>query len=98
MKSHFRGWLIVLLGIMLIASVALISCAPDTSAPALEPTVDDELQDTTSASSQPELVAMDAGLPPFTDQACLDCHTDSALLMELAEPEEVVESVSEGPG
>lgn len=34
---------------------------------------------------------------PFTDQACLDCHTNQERLTELAVEEEVV-SLSEGPG
>jgi hypothetical protein len=37
----------------------------------------------------------------FTDTACLDCHTDEALLRELAwepEIEEPEESLSSGPG
>jgi hypothetical protein len=36
---------------------------------------------------------------PFTDQACLDCHTDQAKLQELAVVVEEVEAPpSEGPG
>jgi hypothetical protein len=44
-----------------------------------------------STSSQPE---------PFTDQACLDCHSDQARLMELAvvEEEEPEAALSSGPG
>jgi hypothetical protein len=38
-------------------------------------------------------------LEPFTDQACLDCHTDQGRLMALAvEEEEVHEALSSGPG
>jgi hypothetical protein len=37
-------------------------------------------------------------LEPFVDQACLDCHTDQAALLELAIPDDPVESHSEGPG
>ncbi|MCB9452225.1 MAG: hypothetical protein H6672_12350 [Anaerolineaceae bacterium] len=38
-------------------------------------------------------------IPPFTDYACLDCHTDEARLKEFAaEPEEPEESLSSGPG
>ena len=46
-------------------------------------------------------VASTHGQPePFTDQACLDCHTDQARLTELAvvEEEEPEESLSSGPG
>ncbi len=37
---------------------------------------------------------------PFTDQACLDCHTDQARLTELAvvEQEDEKEALSSGPG
>ena len=36
---------------------------------------------------------------PFTDDACLNCHTDQNRLMELApKQEEVAESLSSGPG
>lgn len=37
----------------------------------------------------------------FTDQACLDCHTDEARLRELAveeDKDEIEEAPSEGPG
>lgn len=37
-------------------------------------------------------------LEPFTDQACLDCHTDEARLRELAVEEESPEALSSGPG
>ncbi len=37
-------------------------------------------------------------VPPFTDTACLECHTDQEALKTLAVEEEVVESISEGPG
>lgn len=37
-------------------------------------------------------------VPPFTDIACLECHTNQDQLQRLAVEEEVVESLSEGPG
>lgn len=38
-------------------------------------------------------------IPPFTDYACLDCHTDEGRLKELAvKPEEPEEALSSGPG
>ena len=46
-------------------------------------------------------VASTDGQPePFTDQACLDCHTDQASLTELAvvDEEEPEEALSSGPG
>lgn len=44
-----------------------------------------------------------AGMPlaerePFTDQACLDCHTDEDRLVALAVEEESPEALSSGPG
>lgn len=42
---------------------------------------------------------MNRTLEPFTDQACLDCHTDQERLMAPAVEEEAVhESLSSGPG
>jgi hypothetical protein len=35
---------------------------------------------------------------PFSDQACLDCHTDEDRLKELAVEEESPETLSSGPG
>ena len=35
---------------------------------------------------------------PFTDTACLTCHTDEALLKELAVPAVDTEALSSGPG
>ena len=41
----------------------------------------------------------DLQIEPFTDQPCLDCHTNQSLLTELAVVEEDVPAApSEGPG
>ncbi|MDZ4669712.1 MAG: hypothetical protein SH821_02480 [Phototrophicales bacterium] len=37
-------------------------------------------------------------VPPFTDNACLECHINRETLQVLAVEEEVVASISEGPG
>jgi UPF0716 family protein affecting phage T7 exclusion len=37
-------------------------------------------------------------VPPFTDTACLECHINQETLQTLAIEEEVVASISEGPG
>ncbi|MBK8026712.1 MAG: hypothetical protein IPK19_36345 [Chloroflexi bacterium] len=37
-------------------------------------------------------------LEPFTDTACLECHTDEAKLRELAQEDAPAEAESEGPG
>lgn len=49
---------------------------------------------------QPVAGGSAAHLPaqPFTDQACLDCHTDDTRLQTLAVAKEVAETPSEGPG
>lgn len=98
MKPQRGAWLILTLGVLLIASAALIGCSRDTSAPTLVPTSEDALSDAPAQTVEvPIQVAMDIDAP-FSDVECLDCHTDQALLVELAKPPEVVESHSEGPG
>lgn len=37
-------------------------------------------------------------MEPFSDQACLNCHTDEERLQTLAVAEEKSESLSSGPG
>lgn len=46
------------------------------------------------------VASTDGQSEPFTDRACLDCHTDQAHLTELAvvEAEEPEEALSSGPG
>lgn len=50
-----------------------------------------------ASSSQPDEQQTPV-VPPFTDIACLECHTNQETLQTLAVEEEVVESLSEGPG
>jgi mono/diheme cytochrome c family protein len=96
MKKFHSFWLLTLISGLLLVGAALVSCAPDDSAPELEaPTAvadagDQPVADTGAAD---ELVTA-----TFTDQACLDCHTDEARLQELAVDEGPAESLSEGPG
>lgn len=45
-----------------------------------------------------QLVAMLPQFTPEVDQNCIDCHSDAELLQEVAEEEEVVESLNEGSG
>lgn len=98
MKPQRGAWLILTLGIFLVASTALLGCSRDTSAPTAVPTAEDALTTTPQQTvDAPIAVAMDANVP-FSDVECLDCHTDQVLLVELAEPPEVVEEHSEGPG
>ncbi|MBZ0314795.1 MAG: hypothetical protein K8L91_00140 [Anaerolineae bacterium] len=92
--------LILLMGLFLVMSALVASCAPDKSAPELEigqaPTVGAEDVLITDAGITAE--EMVAEIEPFTDVECLDCHTDEVALQELAKPEESTESLSTGPG
>jgi hypothetical protein len=99
MKKGHRLWLLLVVGGLLLVGAVLVSCAPDTSAPELRAEVpQDSISDDQSdilISSGPDA---DLAIEPFVDQACLDCHSDQELLMELAVEEEVPEIPSEGPG
>lgn len=98
-----KGRLIIgLLGgsgfLMLLGGLAA-GCTPDTAAPVLQQ------RPGTALTAAPAGTAVAVNLPPtqvwlepFTDQACLDCHTNQAQLIELAKPDEPKESLSEGPG
>lgn len=96
-----RGRLVIGLfgggGFLLLLGGLIAGCTPDTSAPVLQQ------RPTTAQTQQPTTVAVNlpptqVWLEPFTDQACLNCHTDQAKLVELAKPDEPKESLSEGPG
>ncbi|MEO0561602.1 MAG: hypothetical protein AAF125_05795 [Chloroflexota bacterium] len=81
--------------------LAVASCAPDTTAPTLEVRATQAIVET--ALPEPLVVADSAiisTLPPFTDTACLDCHTNQERLEALALPEEDNdhEALSSGPG
>lgn len=73
-------------------------CTPDTSAPVLQqrPASVQTAQPTGVAVA--DLPATAVWLEPFTDHACLNCHTNQQQLVELAKPDEPKESLSEGPG
>jgi hypothetical protein len=94
-------WLLVVLGSGLLIGAVLASCAPDTSAPELQARAEsDQLGAQNEAPSQ--FTSAESGTPiavvEFTDFACLDCHSDEALVKELAVEEEEEESLSSGPG
>ncbi len=106
MRGHIKlSMLLAIAGVLLILA-ALAGCAPDTSAPVLrEEVAQRETTDDPAVAGQTDTGM--TGTDPektiprveFTDQACLDCHTDKARLQELAvEEEEVSESLSSGPG
>ena len=86
---------------LLITGAVLVGiitgCAPNTSAPILQ----SRPQATDDASVV--RIALDTApstpvIAPFTDYACLDCHTDQEQLTALAVEDKVTESLSEGPG
>jgi len=82
-------------GLLLIGSGLLISCMPNTAAPVLQP------RTPTTAPVRAEAdptATLRAALPPFTDGACLACHTDKDRLVALAKTPEETEALSEGPG
>jgi hypothetical protein len=97
MKKSHSLWLLVAVSGVLCVLAALVSCAPDTSAPELKMPAQvaqvDEPQP--GAEGGPPEISTAA----FVDQECLDCHTDQEALQRLAVEEEgEAESLSEGPG
>lgn len=87
------GSLLVAIGLM------LISCAPDTTAPTLQP---QPANGPPSAGDAPVAINVSSDIPrvpPFTDTECLDCHTDQPTLVDLAQPaDDAHEALSSGPG
>lgn len=93
-KYRTLGWLVALAGVLLLAG-----CAPDTSAPELQPTV----MSASPTAEQGVAVADTSGgaqvaRVEFTDTACLACHTNQDILKALAVEDETPESLSSGPG
>lgn len=89
---------------IVLASLLLVNCTPDTSAPSL-PNVTVEPIPTRVAINNDNLLnsildeVLVPTVPPFTDYDCLSCHANEAQLTELAvEEEDVAESLSSGPG
>lgn len=112
MRRHISLYMLLAIAGGLLVAAALAGCAPDTSAPELQQNVAQLEEADTSAEAdvlttdeQNDTGDTDMGTGAviaqveFTDQACLDCHTDQARLQELAvEEEDEGESLSEGPG
>jgi hypothetical protein len=81
------------------SSLVVAGCMPDLTAPTLaapEGTAEVVVEPIVLVSV-PSGTAMPA-VAPFSDTACLDCHTNQDLLMELAIPEEKEAKLSSGPG
>ncbi len=95
MKKGFAISLIGSGGLLLLLGGLMASCAPDTSAPASKVERIEPAQATRVAVNLPATVEW---VEPFTDQACLDCHTNEEQLTLLALPDEPTETLSEGPG
>jgi hypothetical protein len=97
MKKPHGLLLLLVLSSLLLAGALLASCAPDTSAPErrtpTEETTPVELGETVSeVASAPQI-----GLDPvaFTDEACLNCHTNEQVLRALAVEEQPVEALTD---
>ena len=82
-----------------VAVVALVGCAPDTSAPTLQARSGANSAAAARIAQLPTPVAeATPALEPFTDQACLDCHTSQTELVDLAIEDAPTEALSSGPG
>jgi hypothetical protein len=99
MQKRYGACLVVVLGTIISISAALASCTPDSTAPAMrvensiilspEP-LDDDSEDSPSVV-RPQATS-------FSDQPCLECHTNQVWLETMAVAEEKVEAPSSGPG
>lgn len=87
--------LVLFAGLLLVGGGLLISCAPDTSAPALTPR---PRATSTAAGATPTAQKVLATLRAFVDQSCLECHTNKDQLVKLAVVPVVEKAESEGPG
>lgn len=86
-------------GLLAIVGLLLVGCAPDTSAPTLQSRPTEETPPTEAVAAAPTVSNVMSRVPPFTDTACLNCHTDQPALVELALPEDADhEALSSGPG
>jgi len=96
------SWTTALVGLLALA--ALSGCAPDTSAPELQPREvalvpggDEAAEPSPTPALSPAELALTAEAVALANAGCLQCHTDEEQLRSLAVEEEV-ESLSEGPG
>lgn len=98
MKRPFSFALISLGGLCGLLGLVVAACTPDTSAPTLAARSGGVGMLQRTPTAEVTLLQPTPALPPFTDFACLDCHTDQDKLAELALPLPVQEALSSGPG
>lgn len=82
------------------AGLLLVGCAAQQITPTATIVIPPSVTPAPTEQAADDTLQLVALLPtPFAepDTGCLECHTDAALLQELAE-EEVVEKLSEGTG
>jgi len=73
-----------------------------TLPPTVAPTATDEIQESvdepTDEPEQTEDTSSEDAMSTDQDGACVECHTDKAMLIDTADPVEEVESENEGAG
>lgn len=100
MRLRYAAGFFLSLGTLLATAALIVSCTPDKSAPLFN-AQGAEVAVMPLANGDALLTSLtQTELEPFTDSACLDCHTNQALLEELALPpsDDDHESLSSGPG
>lgn len=89
---------LLFVGAAMLAAGVIANCASPAPAPVLQPRADSPPPTPTVNSVRVASVDPLETIEPFTDTACLDCHTDQERLVTLAVEEEAPESLSSGPG
>lgn len=97
MKKRYSALLLIAFGLSMM-SVAALANAANTSSP--QPQIQAAISNSNAQQSDTLIAhpSSTTNTAEFTDQPCLDCHTDQERLVELAVEDEVVEVPSEGPG
>lgn len=98
MRGKVFASLLVVCGTLFVFLTLIPACTPDTAAP--QRVEQATVVNPTFATPDTARLARTVNIEPFTDKACLDCHTNESLLTKLApaEEEETAESLSSGPG
>lgn len=97
MKKRYSALLLIAFGLSMMSVAALANAANTSSLQSQTHAAisDSDAQQSDTLITHPSSTSNTA---EFTDQPCLDCHTDQERLVELAVEDEVVEAPSEGPG